>query len=144
MGLDHGGKRASARARCEHPSRVHGTPAWQHLRGCYGAFLVKAAGQHCNFKVGVFDRKVLSCRYSHGGLPRPPSMTAQATALRPRQTQGDSVFVDTMIHQPSASRRHLRLGLGRGGRLPSRPYSACVRWPGNCLKETASPRRGAL
>ena len=24
------------------------------------------------------------------------------------------------IHQPSASRRHLRLGLGRGGRLPSR------------------------
>ena len=80
---------------------------------------------HCNFKVGVFDRKVLSCRYSHGGLPRPPSMTAQATALRPRQTQGDSVFVDTMIKREAIPREftpHLispsaRAACARGGRV---------------------------
>ena len=81
--------------------------------------------EHCNFKVGVFDRKVLSCRYSHGGLPRPPSMTAQATALRPRQTQGDSVFVDTMIKREAIPREftpHLispsaRAACARGGRV---------------------------
>ena len=28
--------------------------------------------------------------------------------------------MNQFIHQPSASRRHLRLGSGRGGRLPSR------------------------
>ena len=80
---------------------------------------------HCNFKVGVFDRKVLSCRYSHGGLPRPPSMTAQATALRPRQTQGDLVFVDTMIKREAIPREftpHLispsaRAACARGGRV---------------------------
>ena len=84
-----------------------------------------AAYYHCNFKVGVFDRKVLSCRYSHGGLPRPPSMTAQATALRPRQTQGDSVFVDTMIKREAIPREftpHLispsaRAACARGGRV---------------------------
>ena len=85
----------------------------------------RIAWSHCNFKVGVFDRKVLSCRYSHGGLPRPPSMTAQATALRPRQTQGDSVFVDTMIKREAIPREftpHLispsaRAACARGGRV---------------------------
>ena len=56
------------------------------------------------------------------------------------------------IHQPSASRRHLRLGLVRGGRPPPRagpagrgrggcprPHPACMRWPGIYFKKSYEP-----
>ena len=71
---------------------------------------------------------------------------AQINDCASRAKGNERLFLgQCLIHQPSASRRHLRLGLVRGGRPPPRAGPACrVRWPGIYLKKKLRARAAAL